>query len=68
MSPVLKQCAIRAMAVAVLLLGCSPSTTPSAGNDSQAAKQPTAPPELVTAKTAFWPMYTSARSWTQISC
>ncbi len=65
MSPVLKPCAIRAMAVAVLLLaGCSPSTTPSAGNDSQAAKQPTAPPELVTAKTAFWPMYTSARSWT----
>jgi len=65
MSPVLKQCAIRAMAVAVLLLaGCSQSTTPSAGNDSQAAKQPTGPPELVTAKTAFWPMYTSARSWT----
>jgi hypothetical protein len=64
MSPVLKQCTIRAVAVAVLLLtGCSQSTNPSTGNESQAAKQPTGPPELVTAKTAFWPMYTSARSW-----
>ena len=64
MSPALKQCAIT-MAVAVLLLvGCSPSTTPSAGNESKAANEPTGPPQLVTAKTAFWPMYTSARKWT----
>ncbi len=66
MRPALKQCAISAMAVAVLLLaGCSPSTNPSAGNESTTAKQPTGPPELVTGKTAFWPMYTSARSWAQ---
>jgi hypothetical protein len=66
MSSALKQCAISATAVAVLLLaGCSPSTNPSAGNESKTAKQPTGPPELVTAKTAFWPMYTSARNWTQ---
>jgi hypothetical protein len=66
MSPALKQCAVSAIAVAVLLLaGCSQSTNPSAGNESKAAKEPTGPPELVTAKTAFWPMYTSARNWTQ---
>lgn len=65
MSSVLKQCAIRAMSVAMLLLaGCSPSSNPSAGNETQAAKQPTGPLELVTAKTAFWPMYTAARRWT----
>ena len=52
------------MAVAVLLLaGCSQSTTPSTSNESKAAAVPKGPPELVTAKTAFWPMYTSARSW-----
>jgi len=65
MSPALKQRAVSAMAVAVLLLvGCSPSTNPSAGNESKAASQPTGPPEPVPAKTAFWPMYTSARNWT----
>jgi hypothetical protein len=64
MSPALKQCAVSAMAVAVLLLvGCSQSTNPSANNESKAAKE-AGPPELVTAKTAFWPMYTSARRWT----
>jgi hypothetical protein len=64
MSPALKYCAVSAITVAMLLLaGCSQSTTPSAGNEAKAATQPTGPPELVTAKTAFWPMYTSARSW-----
>jgi hypothetical protein len=64
MSAVLKQCAVSAMALVVLLLvGCSQSTTPSVSNDSEAAKKPIGPPELVTAKTAFWPMYTSARKW-----
>jgi hypothetical protein len=60
-----KQCALCAMAVAVLLLaGCSQSTTPSTSDESKAAAAPKGPPELVTAKTAFWPMYTSARHWT----
>lgn len=64
MSSVLKQCAVSAMTVAVLLFaGCSQSPTPSASNESQAVTKPAGPPQLVTAKTAFWPMYTSARSW-----
>ena len=65
MSLALKQHAVSAMAVAVLLLaGCTQSTNPSANNESKAAKEASGPPELVTAKTAFWPMYTSARNWT----
>ncbi len=40
MSAVLKQCAVSAMAVAVLLLaGCSQSAKPSASDESEAAKQ-----------------------------
>jgi hypothetical protein len=65
MSSALKHCAVSAITVAMLFLaGCSQSTTPSAGNESKAAKQPTGSPEIVTAKTAFWPMYTAARNWT----
>src|SRR5580658_8139730 len=57
--------ALCAIAVAVLLLaGCSQSTTPSTSDASKAAAVPKGPPEPVTAKTAFWPMYTSARHWT----
>ena len=64
MSSVLKQCAVSVMAVAVLLLGgCSPSTQPLASSESAAAKEPAGPPAIVTAKTAFWPMYKSAREW-----
>jgi hypothetical protein len=65
MRAVIKQCAVSAMAVAVLLLaGCSPSTQPSVSDQSEAAKKPAGPPETVTAKTAFSPVYTSAQSWT----
>jgi hypothetical protein len=65
MSAALKQCAVSSVAVAVLLLaGCSQSTKPPPGDESKAAKEATGAPELVTAKTAFWPMYTSARKWT----
>jgi hypothetical protein len=65
MSAVLKQCAVSAVAVAVLLLaGCSPSTQPPVSDASKAAKEAVGPPQLVTAKAAFWPMYTSARKWT----
>ena len=64
MSPALKQCAVSAIVVTVLLFaGCSQSTNPA--SESKAAKEEsTAPPAPVTAKTAFWPMYTAARSWT----
>jgi len=63
MSILLKRCAIGAGACAVLFLGgCSPSST-TAASDVNAAKAPAAPPELVTAKTAFWPMDTAAVSW-----
>ena len=62
MSPALKQCAVSAIAVAVLFFaGCSQSTNPA--NESKAAKEANSPPAPVTAKTAFWPMYTSARNW-----
>jgi hypothetical protein len=65
MSAALKQCAAGAVAVSFLLLaGCSQSATPPVSNESNAAKEPSGPPQLVTAKTAFWPMYTSARKWT----
>jgi hypothetical protein len=63
MSPALKQCTVSAIAVAALFFaGCSQSTNPA--NESKAAKEATSPPTPVTAKTAFWPMYTSARNWT----
>jgi hypothetical protein len=62
MSPALKLCAVSAIAVAVLpFAGCSQSTNPA--NESKAATEATSPPVPVTAKTAFWPMYTSARNW-----
>ena len=64
MSVVVKQCAVSAVAIVLLLFaGCSPSTQPSVSDQSAAAPKPAAPPEPVTAKTAFWPMYTSARNW-----
>jgi len=51
-------------AIAVLLLaGCSQSTKPAADAGSGAATGPAGPPQLVTAKTAFWPMYKSALTW-----
>jgi hypothetical protein len=63
MSPALKQCAVSAIVVVVLLFaGCSQSTNPA--NETKAAKEPASPAVPVTAKTAFWPMYTSARNWT----
>lgn len=44
--------------------GCSQPTTPAASAAADTAKEAVAPVEPVTAKTALWPMYTSARSWT----
>jgi len=56
--------AVSAMTVAVLLVaGCSSSSKPADSDASSAAKAPVGPPQLVTAKTAFWPMYTAAHNW-----
>jgi hypothetical protein len=64
MSVGLKQCAVSAIAVVVLFLGgCSDSTTPPVSNQPEVAKKAAGPAEPVTAKTAFWPMYTEARHW-----
>jgi hypothetical protein len=66
MSNLLRHCAISTTAVAVLILaGCSQSTTPNPAASTQpaATTQSEAPPEIVAAKTAFWPMYTAARNW-----
>jgi hypothetical protein len=64
MNTFLKKCTISATAIAVLLVaGCTQQSAPPTNNAPVAAKKPAGPPELVTAKTAFWPMYTSARSW-----
>ena len=63
MGSFLRQCSISAIAVAALLVsGCSQSATPSDSSQSGTAA-PAAPPQLVTAKTAFWPMYKSALTW-----
>lgn len=59
----LRRCSVTATAIAALLVsGCSPSNTTSASTQP-AANATTAPAELVTAKTAFWPMYKSALAW-----
>lgn len=63
MGSFLRQRSLSAIAIAVVLLaGCSQSTTPS-GTGEPTANAPAGPPELVTAKTAFWPMYKSAMTW-----
>jgi hypothetical protein len=64
MGAVIKQCVVTAMAVAVLLAaGCSQTNKPSVMDESK-APAPKVAPEPVTAKTAFWLMYTPARRWT----
>lgn len=56
------KCMVSVVAGAMLLLaGCSQSTAPA--DSSAAGNAASAPPELVTAKTAFWPMYKSAVTW-----
>jgi hypothetical protein len=66
MNAVVKQCASGVIAIALLLVtGCRQANKPSVSSQSEAAKQSAAPQEPVTAKTAFWPMYTAARKWTR---
>ncbi len=56
---------IGALSVATLFLsGCSQGTQPAPAADNEAKEEAPAPVEPVTAKTALWPMYMSARSWT----
>lgn len=52
------------IAAAIILTGCSQPTTPAAKTEAEAPKEAAAPVEPVSAKTALWPMYTQARSWT----
>ena len=64
MAALLKQCSLSALAVAVLMMaGCSQSTKPSTGDQSAAANTPAGPAQLISAKTAFWPMYKAAMAW-----
>jgi hypothetical protein len=52
------------LAAVVLLSSCSEATKSTSSEADAKAKEAAAPVEPVPAKTAFWPMYTSARSWT----
>jgi hypothetical protein len=63
MSILLKRCAVGAVACAVMLFGGCSSSSKTPAADESAAKAPVAPPELVTAKTAFWPMDKAAVTW-----
>jgi hypothetical protein len=58
-----KSSAVLAAAAVVVLWGCS--TAPKSASDETDTKPQEAagPAEPVPAKTAFWPMYTSARTW-----
>src|SRR5207302_1970274 len=59
-----KLSAVLAAVSFIALSACAPSPKTSATAESEAKTAPAAPPEPVPAKTAFWPMYTSARTWT----
>jgi hypothetical protein len=63
MGNLLNRFVLSSLAIAALLItGCSQSATPA--NDVQAAAtNPSGPPALVSAKTAFGPMYKSALAW-----
>ncbi len=50
--------------IVVLLSACSQAPKPATSEETETKKETAGPPEPVTAKTAFWPMYTSARTWT----
>ncbi len=50
--------------VTLLLAGCAQTgPKPSMSNVPKVVSEPVGAPEVVAAKTAFWPMYTAARSW-----
>lgn len=63
MKAVLKPWIVSAVAVATLFFaGCTKSATPAGGGAGTAAA-PASPPAPVSAKSAFGPMYKSARVW-----
>jgi hypothetical protein len=65
MNSIVKHTSLITLAAALFLLSaCSEPTKPAASADADAAKEAAAPIEPVTARTALWPMYTSARTWT----
>lgn len=56
---------VGALSLASLFLsGCSQGTQPTPVAENEVKEEPPAPVEPVTAKTALWPMYMSARGWT----
>jgi hypothetical protein len=63
MRAMLKQCVVSAFVAMLLLAGCLEKTKTTVTDDSKTAKPPAGPPQPVTAKTAFWLMYTPARHW-----
>jgi hypothetical protein len=59
-----KQCFVIAITVATLFFSsCSQPAKSTATDDTEAKKEAALPQEPVSAKTALWPMYTSARTW-----
>jgi hypothetical protein len=65
MSKSKKRCLAAAMAATLMLLSsCSQPAKTTANEDAEKKAEPAGPPEPVTAKAAFWPMYTAARNWT----
>jgi hypothetical protein len=64
MNTLVKNCFVSAATFAVLLFtSCSESTKPAATDTTTANTEAAKPAEPVSAKTAFWPMYTAARQW-----
>ena len=59
----IRRCVAGGVAVAlVLFVGCSKPVEAPANNEAAAAAA-AGPPQLMTAKTAFWPMYKAAHLW-----
>ena len=60
----LKSCVFGAALAVLLFAGCAQTpVSPTPASQPQAASKPAAPPQVVAAKTAFAPMYTSAHAW-----
>ena len=61
----LKKCSVGVVAIAITMMaGCSQSNAPAGSRQTAAvATTPAAPPQLVTGKTAFWPIYKAALAW-----
>jgi hypothetical protein len=63
MGTAFKQFSVSAVVAMLLLAGCLEKTKGPVTDESKTAKPPAGPPQPVTAKTAFWRMYTPARHW-----